>query len=212
MELRWSRECGSHRGARLPNKEAKRPACRKSLSALRSINDAEEQRAVDLVKLFKVFDTCMRDITAELESPHLSQIDKADALIASIAATDILLNELGLEEAPLRELFKQLRDRRLGTPDTFSFDQTTRPNAIGFDKEIIRALIFALYEEKGTRRQEAYSWGKSLLNMTKGQVRALAANIRHGQIETIHFQDLVKWAKVEINEPDFDITSYNSNT
>ena len=212
MELRWSRECGSHRGARLPNKEAKRPAYRKSLSALRSINDAEEQRAVDLVKLFKVFDTCMRDIAAELESPHLSQIDKADALIASIAATDILLNELGLEEAPLWELFKQLRDRRLGTPDTFSFDQTTRPNAIGFDKEIIRALIFALYEEKGTRRQEAYSWGKSLLNMTKGQVRALAANIRHGQIETIHFQDLVKWAKVEINEPDFDITSYNSNT
>ena len=212
MELRWSRKCGSHRGARLPNKEAKRPAYRKSLSALRSINDAEEQRAVDLVKLFKVFDTCMRDIAAELESPHLSQIDKADALIASIAATDILLNELGLEEAPLWELFKQLRDRRLGTPDTFSFDQTTRPNAIGFDKEIIRALIFALYEEKGTRRQEAYSWGKSLLNMTKGQVRALAANIRHGQIETIHFQDLVKWAKVEINEPDFDITSYNSNT
>ena len=212
MELRWSRECGSHRGARLPNKEAKRPAYRKSLSALRSINDAEEQRAVDLVKLFKVFDTCMRDITAELESPHLSQIDKADALIASIAATDILLNELGLEEAPLRELFKQLRDRRLGTPDTFSFDQTTRPNAIGFDKEIIRALIFALYEEKGTRRQEAYSWGKSLLNMTKGQVRTLAANIRHGQIDTIHFQDLVEWAKVEIKEANFDITSYNSNT
>ena len=88
MELRWSRECGSHRGARLPNKEAKRPAYRKSLSALRSINDAEEQRAVDLVALFKVFDTCMRDIAAELESPHLSQIDKADALIASIAATD----------------------------------------------------------------------------------------------------------------------------
>jgi surface antigen len=38
--------------------------------------------------------------TAGLESPHLSKIDKADALIASIAATDILLNVLGLEEAP----------------------------------------------------------------------------------------------------------------
>ena len=159
MELRWTRECGSHRGARLPSKEAKGPAYRRSLSTLRSINKAEEQREIDLAKLFEVFDTCMKDIAAELESPHLSKIDKADALIASIAATDILLNALGLEEAPLRELFKQLRNRRLGTPDTFSFDQTTRPNAIGFDKEVIRALIFALYEEKGPRREEAYKWG-----------------------------------------------------
>ena len=212
MEVRWFRECGSHRGAGLPSKEAKRPAYRRSLSTLRSINDAEEQRAVDLVKLFKVFDTCMKDIAAELESPHLSQIDKADALIASIAATDILLNELGLEEAPLRELIKQLRNRRLGTPDTFSFDQTTRPNAIEFDEEVIRALIFALYEEKGPRREEAYKWGKSLLNLNKVKVRTLAANIRHGQIETIHFQNLVEWAKVKINEPDFDIKSYKSDT
>ena len=70
---------------------------------------------------------------AELGSPHLSKIDKADALIASIAATDILLNELGLEDAPLRQLIEQLRNRRLGTPDAFSFDQAKRPNAIGFD-------------------------------------------------------------------------------
>ena len=69
----------------MQNKEAKRPAYRNSLSTLRSINDAEEQRTVDLVKLFKVYDTCMKDISAELESPHLSKIDKADALIASIA-------------------------------------------------------------------------------------------------------------------------------
>ena len=212
MELRWFRECGSHRDARLQNKEAKKPAYRRSLSTLRSINDAEERRAVDLVKLFMVFDGCMKDIAAELESPHLSKIDKADALIASIAATDILLNELGLEEAPLRELIKQLRNRRLGTPDTFSFDQATRPNAVRFDEEVIRALIFALYEEKGPRREEAYKWGKSLLNLNKGQVRTLAANIRHGQIDTIHFQNLVEWAKVEIKESNFDITSYNSDT
>ena len=158
MELRWTRECGSHRGNHLPNREEKRPAYRRSLSTLRSINKAEAQRKVDLAKLFEVYDTCMKDIAAELESPHLSKIDKADALIASIAATDILLNELGLEEAPLRELIKQLGNRRLGTPDTFSFDQTTRPNAVRFDKEVIRALIFALYEEKGLRREEAYKW------------------------------------------------------
>ena len=212
MELRWFRECGSHWGARLPNKEAKKPAYRRSLSTLRSINKAEEQRKVDLAKLFEVFDTCMKDIAAELESPHLSKIDKADALISSITATDILLNELGLEEAPLRELIKQLGNRRLGTPDTFSFDQTTRPNAVGFNEEVIRALIFALYEEKGPRRAEAYKWGKSLLNLNKGQVRTLAANIRHGQIDTIHFKNLVEWAKVEIKEADFDITSYNSDT
>ena len=212
MELRWPRECGSHRGNHLPNREEKRPAYRRSLSTLRSINDAEEQRAVDLAKLFEVYDTCMKDIAAELESPHLSKIDKADALISSIAATDILLNELGLEEAPLRELIKQLRNRRLGTPDTFPFDQTTRPNAAGFNKEVIRALIFAMYEEKGPRREEAYKWGKSLLNLNKGQVRTLAANIRHGQIDTIHFQNLVEWAKVEIKEANFDITSYNSDT
>ena len=95
MELRWTRECGSHRSTHLPNKEAKIPAYRRSLSALRSINDAEEQREVDLAKLFEVYNTCMKDISAELESPHLSKIDKADALIASIAATDILLNEPG---------------------------------------------------------------------------------------------------------------------
>ena len=196
----------------MPDKEAKKPEYERSLLTLRGINAIEEERRIALKKLFELFDNCMKDIVAELETPHLSKTDKADALIASITATVILLNELGLEEAPLRELLKQLRNRRLGTPDTFSFDQTTRPNAIGFDKEVIRALIFALYEEKGTQRQEAYRWGKSLLNMNKGQVRALAANIRHGQIETIHFQNLVNWAKVEISKPDFGITLYNSDT
>lgn len=195
----------------MPDKEAKKPEYQRSLLTLRDINAIEEERRIALKKLFELFDNCMEDVVAELKTPHLNKIDKADALIASITATVILLNELGLEEAPLRELLKQLRNRRLGTPDTFSFDQTTRPNAVGFDKEVIRALIFALYEEKGTQRQEAYRWGKSLLNMNKGQVRALAANIRHGQIETIHFQNLVKWAKVEISKPDFDITLYNSD-
>ena len=195
----------------MPDKEAKKPEYERSLLTLRDINAIEEERRIALKKLFELFDNCMEDVVAELKTPHFSKIDKADALIASITATVILLNELGLEEAPLRELLKQLRNRRLGTPDTFSFDQTTRPNAVGFDKEVIRALIFALYEEKGTQRQEAYRWGKSLLNMNKGQVRALAANIRHGQIETIHFQNLVKWAKVEISKPDFDITLYNSD-
>ena len=130
---------------------SKNTAYRRSLSTLRSINKAEAQRKVDLAKLFEVYDTCVKHIAAELEFPHLSKIDKADALISSITATDILLNELGLEEAPLRELIKQLGNRRLGTPDIFSFDQATRPNAVGFDEEVIRALIFALYEEKGPR-------------------------------------------------------------
>ena len=48
MELRWSRECGSHWGARLPENETKRPAYKKLLSTSRSINDAQEQRAFDL--------------------------------------------------------------------------------------------------------------------------------------------------------------------
>ena len=101
MELRWFRKFGSHRGFRLPDKEAKRTAYRKSLSALRFINKAEEQCKVGLAKLFEIFDSYMKDIAAELETPHLSKIDKADALISSITATDILFNELGLEEAPL---------------------------------------------------------------------------------------------------------------
>jgi hypothetical protein len=100
---------------------------------LRGINAIEEERRIALKKLFELFDNCMKDIVTELETPHLSNIDRADALIASITATDILLNELGLEEAPLRELIVQLRNRRIGSPDPFVFDQSTRPNAIGFN-------------------------------------------------------------------------------
>ena len=194
----------------MPDKETKKPAYRRSLLTLRGINAIEEERRIALKKLFELFDNCMKDIVTELETPHLSNIDRADALIASITATDILLNELGLEEAPLRELIVQLSNRRMGSPDPFAFDQSTRPNAIGFNKEVIRALIFALYEKKGTWREEAYKWGKSLLKMNKGQVRILAANVRHKNIETPHFQNLVEWAKEEINKPDFDIMSYIS--
>jgi L-rhamnose isomerase len=46
--------------------------------------------------------------------------------------------------------------------------------------------------------------------MNKGQVRNLAANVRHDKIETHHFHNLVAWAKKEINKPDFDIMSYIS--
>ncbi len=178
---------------------------------LRVINAIEEERRIALKKLFELFDNCMKDIVAELETPHLSNIDRADALIASITATDILLNELGLEEAPLRELIVQLRNRRMGSPGPFAFDQSTRPNSIEFNKELSRALIIAMYEEKGRRRrEEACKLGKSLLKMNKGQVQMLAANVRHKKIETPHFQNLVEWAKEEINKPDFDIMSYIS--
>ena len=67
-----------------------------------------------------------------------------------------------------------------------------------------------MYEDKGLRREEAYKWAKSLLKMNKNQVRNLAANVRHEKIETPHFQNLVKWAKLEINKPGFDIMSYLS--
>lgn len=195
----------------MPDKEAKKPEYKRSLLTLRGMNAIEEERRIALKKLFELFDNCMKDIVAELETPHLSNIDRADALIASIIATDILLNELGLEEAPLRELIVQLRNRRLGSPDPFSFDQSTRPNSIEFNKELSRALIIAMYEEKGRpRREEAYKWGKSLLKMNKDQVRMLAANVRHKKIETPPFQNLVEWAKEEINKPDFDIMSYIS--
>ena len=152
----------------------------------------------------------MKDIVVELKNPHLSNGDKADALIASITATNILLNELSLEEEPLRELSVQLRNRRFGSPDPFSFDQSPRANSIPFNKEVLRALIVAMYEENTPRRDEAYKWGKSLLKMNKGQVRNLAANVRHGKIDTPHFRNLVEWAKEKINKPDFDIVSYIS--
>ena len=97
MKLRCFRECGSQRGIRLPDKETKKPAYRRSLLTLRGINAIEEERRIALKKLFELFDNCMKDIVTELETPHLSNIDRADALIASITATDILLNELGLE-------------------------------------------------------------------------------------------------------------------
>ena len=195
----------------MPDKETKKPAYRRSLLTLRGINAIEEERRIALKKLFELFDNCMKDIVAELETPHLSNIDRADSLIASITATDILLNELGLEEAPLRELIVQLRNRRMGSPGPFAFDQSTRPNSIEFNKELSRALIIAMYEEKGRRRrEEAYKLGKSLLKMNKGQVQMLAANVRHKKIETPHFQNLVEWAKEEINKPDFDIMSYIS--
>ncbi len=194
----------------MPDKEANKPVYKRSLSTLRSINAIEEERRIALKRLFELFDKCMKDIMAELKTPHLSNIDRANALIASITATNILLNELGLEEEPLRELIVQLRNRRLGSPEPFSFDQSARPNSIEFNKELLRSFIIAMYEDKGLRREEAYKWAKSLLKMNKNQVRNLAANVRHEKIETPHFQNLVKWAKVEINKPGFDIMSYLS--
>lgn len=194
----------------MPDKEAKKPDYSRSLLALRDINFIEEERRFPLKGLFELFDNCMKDIEAELKTTHLSNIDKADALIAAITATNILLNELGLEEEPLRELFVQLRNRRLGSPDPFVFNQSPRPNSIEFNKEALRALIVAMYEEDGPRRKEAYKWGESLLKMNKGQVRNLAANVRHGKIDTPPFRNLLEWAKEEINKPDFDIMSYFS--
>lgn len=194
----------------MPDKEAKKPDYKRSLLILRGINAIEKERRIPQKRLFELFDNCMKDIVAKLETPHLNNIDKADALIASITATDILLNELGLEEAPLRELIVELRNHRLGSADPFVFDQSRRPNSIEFNKEVLRALIIAMYEEDGSRRQEAYKFGKSLLKMNKGQVRNLAANVRHDKIETHHFHNLVAWAKKEINKPDFDIMSYIS--
>ena len=194
----------------MSEKEAKKPYYTRSLSKLRGINFIEEERRIPQKRLFELFDNCMNDIVAELKTPHLSNIDKADAYIAAITATNILLNELGLEEEPLRELSVQLRNRRLGSPDPFVFNQSPRPNSLEFNKEVLRALIFAMYEEDGPRRKEAYKWGESLLKMNKGQVRNLAANVRHGKIDTPHFRNLVEWAKEVINTPDFDIMSYNS--
>lgn len=194
----------------MPDKKAEKPDYRRSLLTLRNINAIEEERRIPLKRLFELFDNCMKDIEVELKTPHLSNIDRADALIAAITATNILLNELGLEEEPLRELSVQLRNRRLGSSGPFVFNQSPRPNSIEFNKEVLRALIVAMYEEEGNRREEAYNWGKSLLKMNKGQVRNLAANVRHGKIDTPHFRNLVEWAKEEINKPDFDIMSYIS--
>ena len=194
----------------MPDKEAKKPDYTRSLLALRNINLIEEEHRIPLKRLFELFDNCMKDIEVELKTPHLSNIDRADALIAAITATNILLNELGLEEEPLRELSVQLRNRRFGSPDPFVFNQSPRPNSIEFNKEVLRALIIAMYEEEGPRREEAYKWGKSVLKMNKDQVRNLVANVRHGKIDTPHFRNLVEWAKEEINTPSFDIMSWIS--
>ena len=148
----------------MPDKEANKPVYKRSLSTLRSINAIEEERRIALKRLFELFDKCMKDIMAELKTPHLSNIDRANALIASITATNILLNELGLEEEPLRELIVQLRNRRLGSPEPFSFDQSARPNSIEFNKELLRSFIIAMYEDKGLRREEAYKWAKVEIN------------------------------------------------
>ena len=96
----------------MPDKEAKKPDYKRSLLILRGINAIEKERRIPQKRLFELFDNCMKDIVAKLETPHLNNIDKADALIASITATDILLNELGLEEAPLRELIVELRNHQ----------------------------------------------------------------------------------------------------
>jgi len=194
----------------VPDKEAKKPDYTRSLLSLRNINLIEEEHRIPLKRLFELFDNCMKDIEVELKTPHLSNIDRADALIAAITATNILLNELGLEEEPLRELSVQLRNRRFGSPDPFVFNQSPRPNSIEFNKEVLRALIIAMYEEEGPRREEAYKWGKSVLKMNKDQVRNLVANVRHGKIDTPHFHNLVEWAKKEITKPGFDIMSWIS--
>ena len=175
MVLRCFRECEDSGGWGVPDKKAEKPDYKRSLLTLRGINAIEEERRIPQKRLFELFDNCMKDIVAELKTPHLSNMDKADALIASITATDILLNELGLEEEPLRELIVQLRNRRLGSPDKFVFSQSPRPNSIDFNKEVLRVLVIAMYEKDGPRREEAYKWGKSLLKMNKGQVRNLAA-------------------------------------
>ena len=194
----------------MPDKKAEKSDYKRSLLTLRGINAIEEEHRIPQKRLFELFNNCMKDIEVELETPHLSNIDRADALIAAITAINILLNELGLEEKPLRELSVQLRNRRLGSPDPFSFNQSLRANSIEFNIEVLRALIVSMYEEDGHRRKEAYKWGESLLKMNKGQVRNLAANVRHKKIDTPHFQNLVEWAKEEINKPDFDIMSYIS--
>ena len=194
----------------MPDKKAKKPDYKRSLSNLRGMNFIEEERRIPLKRLFELFDNCMKDIEVELKTPHLSNIDRADALIAAITATNILLNELGLEEEPLRQLSVQLRNRRFGSPDPFVFNQSPKPNSIEFNKEVLRALIIAMYEEEGPRREEAYKWGKSVLKMNKDQVRNLVANVRHGKIETHHFHNLVEWAKEEITKPGFDIMSWIS--
>ena len=111
----------------MPDKKAEKPDYKRSLLTLRGINAIEEERRIPQKRLFELFDNCMKDIVAELKTPHLSNMDKADALIASITATNILLNELGLEEEPLRELIVQLRNRHLGSPDNFVFNQSPRP-------------------------------------------------------------------------------------
>ena len=61
MKLRCFRECGSQRGIRLPAKETKKPAYRRSLLTLRGINAIEEERRIALKKLFELFDNCMKD-------------------------------------------------------------------------------------------------------------------------------------------------------
>jgi hypothetical protein len=205
--LRYFRECEDSGRWGVPDKKAKKPDYKRSLSNLRGMNFIEEERRIPLKRLFELFDNCMKDIEVELKTPHLSNIDRADALIAAITATNILLNELGLEEEPLRELSVQLRNRRLGSPDPFVFNQSPRPNSIEFNKEVLRVLIVAMYEEDGPRREEAYKWAKALLKMNKDQVRNLAANVRHRKIDTPPFRNLIEWTKEEINKPDFDIMS-----
>ena len=57
----------------MPDKEAKKPEYKRSLSTLTGINAIEEERRIALKKLFELFDNCMENVVAELKTPHLAK-------------------------------------------------------------------------------------------------------------------------------------------
>lgn len=179
-----------------------------SFSLLRQINLSNTEQEAEISEFFRLFDSCMKEIAVEMKRSDLGINDRADLLISAIASVSMFLNELHLETKPLQALYSELIARRLGRPGQFSFDQAPRANAKSFNNEIIRAVLIAMYEKDKAGRDEAYKVGRSILNLSKQQVRDLATNHRHNKIGDRHFDNLVTWAKYEICKSNFDVNHY----
>ena len=179
-----------------------------SFSLLRQVNLSNTEQEVEISEFFRLFDSCMKEIAVEMKRPDLGMNDRADLLISAVVSVNIFLNELHLEANPLQALYSELIARRLGRPGKFSFDQAPRANAKSLNKEIIRALLIAMYEKDKAGRSEAYKLGYNTFKLGKQQVRDLATNYRHNKIGDRHFDNLVAWAKYEICKSNFDVNHY----
>ncbi len=157
------------------------------------------------------FNELMEQISKQLNDPKLTDLQRADAMIAALAATQYFLHGINIEVSPLIELTQELNARRMGRPDRFSFDKIDKGNRRLFQVETIQALIIALYYAPG-RRPEAYKLGRLSLKLTETQIQYLAQNFKHAITGDIYFLNLYDWAEREVVKEDFNINCYISSS